>query len=292
MVQEFGKWPESSWVSNQIDPRKATQLTAGIDVGTTSTQAVVMADGKICGSASIRTGSDFKAATNAVIEKALDSSGLKASDIGSIMATGFGSRNVGYATGTTDEIHAHAKGARYMFGSGVTTVVDLGGQTVKAVRLFDWDRVRDFKTSDKCATGFGRHIEVVAELLREPITEMGEKSLTVEHDPEPVSTTCCNFAFPETIGLFRQGYKEDTYSSADVLASYLFTIAWRALGTIGKLCPLDVGDINVYGGLAFTGGLAKNAGITRRIERELNAKALASEYDPQLAGAIGAALLA
>jgi benzoyl-CoA reductase subunit A len=227
------------------------------------------------------------------IEKAIGDLGMGTKDLnGGIVATGFGAVNVTGQTKRVDEIHSHAKGTRYLFGPTVATVVDLGGQTVKAIRLYDWDRVRDFKTSDKCATGFGRHIETVAELLQVPLTQMGEKSLAVENDPEPVSTTCYNFAFPEMIGLFRQGYKEERYSENDVLASYLFAITWRALSTIGKLAPLDIGDISVYEGLAFTGGLAKNKGVCARIERELGVSALTSETDPQLAGAIGAALLA
>jgi benzoyl-CoA reductase subunit A len=132
----------------------------------------------------------------------------------------------------------------------------------------------------------------MAGLLHIPIEEIGKKSLAAEKDPEPVSTTCFAFANTETIGLFRQGYKEDVYTESDVLASFLFAIAWRTLGTIGKLQPLDIGDIKVYGNLAFTGGLAKNVGVTKRIERELGVSALSSEIDPQLAGAIGAALLA
>jgi activator of 2-hydroxyglutaryl-CoA dehydratase len=81
-------------------------------------------------------------------------------------------------------------------------------------------------------------------------------------------------------------------TEGEVYASHLFAVAWRALGTIGKIQPLAVGDIRIYPELGFTGGLAKNPGITKRIERELGVTALTSEYDPMLAGAIGAALLA
>jgi benzoyl-CoA reductase subunit A len=292
MMLEYGKWQEIAWTSDKIEWKDAQKVVCGVDAGTTSTQAVVLADGALFGYASIHTGWDFKAASNRAFALAVGNSGMKTSDMENILATGFGSRNVSFAKDTADEIASHAKGARFLFGPSVTTVADLGGQTVKAVCLYDWDRVRDFRISDKCATGFGRHIEAAAELLQEPITDMGTKSLQVETDPEPVSTTCYNFAFPETVGLFRQGYKEEIYSENDVLAAYLFTIAWRALSTIGKLAPLDVGEIIIEKELAFTGGLAKNPGITKRIERELGMTALTSEYDPMLAGAIGAALLA
>jgi benzoyl-CoA reductase subunit A len=290
MLREYGKWPESAWTNDKADLRAAKKITGGADIGTTSTQVVILADGALCGFANIRTGYDFKAAADKAFTLALGNSGLKASDFSGIFATGFGRRNAAYATGTTDEVLAHAKGARFLYGKDVNTVVDLGGQTVKAVRLYDWDRVQEFKISDKCATGFGRHIETLCDLLEVPITEIGEKSLQVKADPEPVSTTCYNFAFPETVGLFRQGYKEEVYSENDVLATHMFTIAWRVLGTVGKLCPLDIGDISVYRELGFTGGLAKNLGVTKRIERELGVTALTSKYDPALAGAVGAAL--
>ncbi len=205
-------------------------------------------------------------------------------------ATGWGKEHVANAV-PFDEVLCHAKGGRYMFGPEVHTVVDLGGQTVAAIRLYDWDRVWDFTMNDKCATGMGRSIEELCDLLHVPIDEIGEKSLEVEKEPEPVSTTCFNFANVETMGLFRPGFREDPVTPAEVYASGLFAIAWRALGTIGKLMPQDVGDVKVYEKLGFTGGMAKNAGITTRIARDLRTEALTSDIDPMLAGALGAALL-
>jgi len=292
MAQEYWKWPESGWTSERLDWRKAKTVTAGVDIGTTSSQAAVMCDNELFAYASIYTGPDFRKAAETVIEQAIGPSGMSIENISGIVATGWGSRNVSCAGKTEDEVLCHAMGARFLFGPEVRTVVDLGGQTIKAIRLYDWDRVRDFIVSDKCATGMGRSTELMAELLQVPITEMGERSLQVEKDPEPVSTTCYNFANPEAIGLFRPGYKEPPYSGNDVLASYLFAIAWRVLGTMGKLQPLDAGETEVYRELGFTGGLAKNPGVTKRIERELKVTALDGKYDPQLAGAIGAALLA
>ena len=292
MKHEFGKWPEACWQSDRIGWKKAAKITAGVDIGTTSAQAAVMCDGELFAYASVRTGADFKLAANGVLEKAFGSSGMTVNDISAIAATGFGGKNVGGAAQRLDEIQCHGKGARYLFGKEVKTVVDLGGQTVKAIRLHSWDRVAGFKTSDKCAAGFGRHIEVMSDVFKIPIAEFGPKSLDVEKDPEPSSTTCYNFAAPEAVALMRPGYREQVYNENEILASYLFTIAWRALSTIGKIAPLDVGDIKLEEGLGFTGGLAKNPGITKRLERELKITALTPGYDPMLAGAIGAALLA
>jgi bzd-type benzoyl-CoA reductase Q subunit len=279
MANEYWRWPESSATAADIDWKKCESITAGVDIGTDSAQAVVMCDGRIFGYANLRTGPDYRASARAVIEQALGKSGLKLDDIKYIVGTGWGSPNIPFANETTDEITCHARGARFMFGPKVMTVVDLGAQTCKAIKLYGWDRIRDFQMNDKCADGFGRSIEVMADLMQVPIEEMGARSLTVDKDPEPVSTTCYAFANTEAMGLFREGYTE-----SQVLAAYLFTIAWRLHGTIGRVQPEKE--------IAFTGGLAKNPGIVKRIEKAMGWTALTSDYDPMLAGAIGAALIA
>ena len=151
--------------------------------------------------ANIRTGANFLRAASTALKKALGVSGMTIKDIHCIGATGWGGRNLKYATNVFDEVHCHAKGARFMFGPKVHTVVDMGGQTVKAIRLYDWDRVRDFMMNDKCATGMGRNIEFLCDLLQVPIEEIG-RSPDVEKDPEPVATSCYVFANSETMGLF------------------------------------------------------------------------------------------
>jgi len=114
----------------------------------------------------------------------------------------------------------------------------------------------------------------------------------VKIDLEPVSTTCYAFAQTETMGQFRPEYRALAMTESEVYATHMLAVAWRILGVVGKLQPIDPGEIMVYEDLGLTGGLAKNPGITKRIERELRVTALESEYDPMLAGAIGAALLA
>ena len=294
MTKEYSKWPESTFLSTSIDWKKAKSITAGVDIGTASSQAVILADGQLYAYANIRNTPNFKETADDVIKKALGNSGMTLKDISAIGVTGFGKRNVDYGTASLDEVHCHMKGARFMFGPEVMTVVDLGAQTVKAIRLFDWDRVRDCVMNDICATGMGKNIEQVCDLLHVPITEIGQKSLDLggKEDPEPVSTTCYNFAKTETMGLFRPEYRAESLTANEVYASHLFAVEWRALSTVGKLASLDPGDITVDGKLGLTGGMAKNVGITKRMERDLQTQALTSDIDPMLAGAIGAALLA
>jgi len=293
MNHEYGRWPESVWTSQELDWKQAERIIAGVDVGTTSTQAVILRDGKLFGYASIRTGADFAGAGEKALKLAMGEIGMRREDIAAIGGTGFGKRNIGFADRLFDEVSCCMKGARYMFGPEVRTVVDMGGQTVKAIRLFDWDRVRDFMFNDKCATGEGRSLEALCELLHVDITEIGPKSLEAEKDPEPVSTTCWTFANTETLGLFgRPEFKSEKLSEAEIYASHLFAYSWRILGVIGRLSSLEVGEIRIDGGLGLTGGLAKNPGITKRIERDLGVEAMKSDIDPMLCGAIGAALLA
>ena len=293
MTDVYRKWPEGVWHSSDMNWKAAQKITAGIDVGTTSTQAVVVCDGEVFAYANIETGIAFKEIGKRALALALGDSGMTPADISCIVATGWGARNVDFAHRTLDEVQCHAKGARFMFGPTVKTVVDLGGQTDKAIRLFDWDRVRDVCMGDKCATGMGRNIETMCTLLEVPITEIGEKSLDVPAEPEPVSTTCFAYAQTETMGLFgRPEFKCNPLSENEVYASHLYAIAWRALGVIGKLQSLDVGDITAEKDICFTGGVAKNPGVTKRIAAELKLDALTSAYDPMLAGAVGAALLA
>jgi predicted CoA-substrate-specific enzyme activase len=272
MTQEYWKWPESS-------RKKAKTTSAGVDVGTDSTQAAILCDNRLFGYANLRTGPDYRASAQTALEQAMGKSGMKIKDIKYIVGTGWGSRNVTFAEKTVNEIDCHARGARFMYGPAVKTVVDLGAQTTKVIRLYGWDRIRDFAMNDKCAAGMGRSIEVMADLMQVPIEEMGERSLAIEKDPEPVSTTCYAFANTEAMGLFREGYKEN-----EVLAAYLFAIAWRIHGMVGRAQPEKE--------IAFTGGLAKNAGIVKRLEKAMGMTALTSDYDPMLAGAIGAAVIA
>ena len=293
MPQLHWKWPESFGTSGTVDWKRAEKITAGIDIGTTGAQAAIFCDGVLFGYANLPIQADFSGIADTVLEKAMGESGMSRADIrGGIAATGWGAGHVSCAAKRVDEVQAHAKGARFMFGDDVRTVLDMGGQTIKAIRLYDWERVRDFAMNDKCATGMGRNIEVLCDLLQVPITEIGVKSLEVEQEPVQVSTTCAAFANTETMGLFgRPEFRSEPLSENQVYASHLYAAAWRILGVLGRIQPLDVGDITAEKELCFTGGLAKNPGITSRIERELGITAKVSEYDPQLAGAIGAALL-
>jgi predicted CoA-substrate-specific enzyme activase len=229
---EYGNWPESRWTSRDIDWKKARDISAGVDIGAVSSQAVIMCDGQVYAYSNQRTGPSSKASARKAMESALGRTGLGLKNIREIVATGYGGSTVDFAKKYVNETVCHAKGARFMFGPRVKTVFDIGGQTCKAIKLYEWDTIVDLAVNDKCAVNMGWGIEMLAELMHVPITEMGKKSLEVKQEPEPVSTTCYVFANTEAVGLLRAGGGEN-----DALAAYLFASALRLQGLLGRINP-------------------------------------------------------
>jgi len=279
MIEEYGRWPESRWTAPDINWKKAKAITAGVDVGVVSSQAVVMCDDSLYCYANVRTASAHGGSPSGVMEQALQGTGLKIKDIQATVATGFGREHVPFAQHSANEITCHAQGARFLFGPSVRTVIDMGGHTSKVIKVNEWGKITDLFVNDRCATGMGRGVELLARLLHIPIQDMGDLSLTVKEDPEPVSTTCYPFANTEAVGMLRGGAKQN-----EILASYLFAVAYRLYTLAGRM--------KTEQDLALTGGVAKNPGVVKRLEREMGMTALTPKYDPQLAGAIGAAIIA
>jgi bzd-type benzoyl-CoA reductase Q subunit len=279
MTQDYWQWPESRWTAPDIDWKQAGVITAGVDVGAVSSQAAVMYNNRLYCYASIYTGPDSGGSANRVMEKALEGTGLTVKEIRYTVATGYGRKNVSFAQQTVNDIACHVKGARFIYGPRVRTIVDMGGLGAKVMKCTEQGRMTEFYVNDRCAAGMGRGIELLSRLMHVPLVKMGELSLTVEKDPEPVSTTCYLFANTEAMGQFREGLKE-----SEILAAYLFAVAYRLFTLAGR--------VKVEKELALTGGLARNAGVVKRLERELGITAPVPAFDPQLAGAIGAALLA
>jgi len=276
---EYWRWIESRWTSPDIDWKKADIITAGVDIGSVSSQMVVMCDGELYCYSNIRTGSDSPDSAWRAAAWALKDTGMRIEDIHYIIGTGYGRVNVLFAHRTVTEITCQARGANFIYGPTVRTVLDMGGQDCKAIKCDERGKVTNFLMNDKCAAGTGRGMEVFANLLAIPINEVGELSLTVEEEPEPVSSTCVIFAKSEATALLRQGWPKNK-----VLAAYCSAMAHRVFTLLER--------INVEKDFAITGGIAKNIGVVSRLEKELGLKALAPKYDTQIAGGIGAALFA
>ncbi|MCK4656174.1 MAG: benzoyl-CoA reductase, bzd-type, subunit Q [candidate division Zixibacteria bacterium] len=278
-TKEFWRWKEYNWSDETINPKEAETISAGVDVGSVSSQAVIMVDGKLYAYSNMRTGSDSPDSARNAINWAMEGTGLTLDDIHYSVGTGYGRVNVPFANRAITEIACHARGGNFMYGPTVRTILDMGGQDCKAILCDERGKVTNFLMNDKCAAGTGRGMEVFSDLLAVPIEDVGELSLDVDEEPPPVSSTCVVFAKSEASSLLREGW-----SKKRVLAAYCSAMAHRVVSLLER--------ITVEKEFAITGGIAKNAGVVTRLERELNLKALKSKHDTQIAGALGAALFA
>jgi bzd-type benzoyl-CoA reductase Q subunit len=281
--KEFWRWPEYRKTIEGLDPKNARVITAGIDVGSVGSKCAIMLDGELYATAVMRTGSNSPDSARNVLNWALETTGLTENDIKYTVGTGYGRVNVPMSKKAITEIACHGRGATYIWGPTVKTVLDVGGQDIKAIRVDEKGKITSFLMNDKCAAGTGRGMEVIADLLSVPIQEVGAHSLMVEKDPPPVSSTCVVFAKSEAVSLLRKGWSKEM-----VLASYCNAMSQRMFELLNK--------VGIEKEFVITGGQSKNIGIVKRIEKLIGFNCLplpqtrSYDIDPQLAGAIGAAL--
>jgi len=252
-------------------------FTCGIDIGSLSSKAAIMDDGKIVSWILDRTGPDSIETSNKVMEATLSKANLKMSDIAYIVSTGYGRVVVPFANKSITEISCHAKGANYFFPR-TRTILDMGGQDCKAIRCDETGKVKAFIMNDKCAAGAGRYMEVVADLINEPLEEIGSKSLKIIEKVQPITSNCAVFAKSEIMTLLRSGvYKND------IMAGVCDALAIRVVELLQK--------VEVEKELSITGGIGKNIGVVQRVEEKIGMKAEIC-FEPQIVGAIGAAIFA
>jgi bzd-type benzoyl-CoA reductase Q subunit len=278
--KEYFRWVESTYVNPDIDWKKAEVVSAGIDVGSVSSQMVVMCDGQLYAYSNTRSGSSSpNSAKNAMDLCLKDANGLTLDNIHYLVGTGYGRVNIPFAQKAITEISCHGIGANFMYGPTVKTLLDMGGQDCKTLRLNDKGKCLNFLMNDKCAAGTGRGMEVIAEILKVPVTEIGDRSFDIEEEPEPVSSTCVVFAKSEATGLLKDGWSKNK-----VLAAYCAAMAERVVDLLNR--------IEVEKDFAITGGIGKNKGVVKRIEKLIGVEALQPKMDTQIAGALGAAIYA
>jgi bzd-type benzoyl-CoA reductase Q subunit len=277
--KEYWRWKEYNWHDEAKDWKGADIITSGVDVGSVSSQAVIMVDGELYAYSNMRTGSDSPDSARNAMNWALENTGMTLDDIHYVVGTGYGRVNVPFAHRAITEIACHARGGNYMYGPTVRTILDMGGQDCKAIRCDDRGKVTNFLMNDKCAAGTGRGMEVFADLLSVSIEDVGDLSLDVEEEPPPVSSTCVVFAKSEASSLLRDGWSKNR-----VLAAYCSAMAHRVMSLLDRIA--------VEKDFAITGGIAKNKGVVTRLEKELGMSSLKSKYDTQIAGALGGALFA
>jgi predicted CoA-substrate-specific enzyme activase len=250
-------------------------ISIGIDVGSITTKAAALDGDQLIGDKIVATGYDAERAGILVFDQLLADLGIAASAVGRIVATGYGRSRIGFAQRAITEITCHAAGAHY-FNPAVRAVIDIGGQDSKAIALGEGGQVRDFAMNDKCAAGTGRFLEVMARALEVDLDRFGEFSLQADQ-PSRISSLCTVFAESEVISLIAKGEKRE-----NIIAGIHEAIAARVISMAGRV------------GLVFpvmmTGGVSRNAGVVRALEKKLGS-ALEVSAKAQVNGAIGAAVL-
>ncbi|MGB7575837.1 MAG: acyl-CoA dehydratase activase [Thermodesulfobacteriota bacterium] len=247
---------------------------AGIDVGSTMTKAVVLNKGLV---ASIigPTGPEQRRLANKVMEEAVRRASLSFQAITYIVSTGYGRINVPFADRQFTEISCHAKGIVHLFPNA-KTIIDIGGQDIKAIKIDAAGKTTDFVMNDKCAAGSGRFIEVIADTLGVPLDKVGDLSLQSEN-PAKISNICTIWAQQEVAASLAQGLP-----ISDLLAGVHHSLADRICRMVNRLIVEEE--------VIVTGGGAKNKGLLKALSEQLGHEILVPE-EPLITGALGAALL-
>lgn len=252
-------------------------LSAGIDIGSSTTKTVILDNNKkVVAHSILLTGANSKKAAESSFEKALSSIGLQIDAIGCTVSTGVGRGISQFGHHQVTEITCHGRGANFLFPD-TRTVIDIGGQDSKVIKINDSGKVLNFVMNDRCAAGTGRFLEVMARALEVDLSKMGEFSLSSQK-AAPIDNTCTVFAETEVISLIANGYDK-----LDIIAGLHWSIAKRVIMLIRRL--------GVEETIAMTGGVARNIGIVRAIENMLGTVIFIPQ-EPQITGALGAALIA
>jgi len=252
-------------------------ITAGVDIGSLTGKTLILSDNSILAWSLIPTGANSAETATRATDLALKKANISLDNIDYIVSTGYGRVVVPFAHKNITEISCHAKGAHW-FLPQVRTILDMGGQDCKAIRCDATGKVTDFAMNDKCAAGAGRSMEIMAELLAIPLADLGQNSLELVNGQVAISSTCVVFARSEVLGYLRHGmHKNDILAGAcEALASRVYTLLKR-VGTEKEF--------------VISGGIAKNIGVVKRLEEKVNLKANIA-FEPQIVGALGAALFA
>lgn len=252
-------------------------IVAGCDVGSTTGKVVVMEDERVLASAIVPARPLCDQTAIEALNAALIDGGLHEEDISVVIGTGYGRLNIPFARRNVTEISCHGLGA-FWADPEIRTIIDIGGQDCKAIRIDESGSVIEFAMNDKCAAGTGRFLEETARGLGVGIGDLGPLSLNASVRIK-LSSYCSVFAESEVINLLADGVAVENIASGinHAIASRLAALVKR---------------VGVAGKVVISGGVSKNSGVVKGIEERLGVPLTAIRVDPQLLGAIGAALFA
>jgi len=248
---------------------------AGVDVGSTQTKAVIIDEqGVITARALIDTGANVVQAAENAFARALAEGGLSEVEVEYVIGTGYGRYRVTFGDDQITEISCHGRGAVHMFPQ-TQTVIDMGGQDTKAIRVTPIGDIDDFSMNDKCAAGTGRFLGAASSALEIPLDDLGPVALTFTR-PVRISTTCTVFAESEVLSWLGKGKKVE-----DILWGVHQSIAVRSCALLRR--------VGIEPEITFTGGVARNTAMVKALEEKLDTELNISE-DSHFMGALGAAL--
>jgi (R)-2-hydroxyacyl-CoA dehydratese activating ATPase len=250
--------------------------TAGIDVGSLTAEVVIMEKEQVLSYVIRPTGSNSKKAAEMAMEEALSKAALKISDLKKVVATGYGRIGIDFADQRITEITCHGRGA-YFWDPGVRTVIDIGGQDSKVIRLAEFGRVVDFAMNDKCSAGTGRFLEVMAQALEVELDQLATLSNGASNIVS-ISSMCTVFAESEVVSLIAQGLPRE-----DIACGLHQSIADRTASLVYR--------VGLEEKVMMTGGVARNSAVVAALDDKLKTRIIVPA-EPQIAGALGAALLA
>lgn len=250
-------------------------ITAGCDVGSLTAEFAVLKDGSILGSEIIRVRPKPEQSAREVMGKLLARLNLNKEDIDYCVSTGYGRENISFASDNISEIKAHSMGAHFL-NNDIRTIIDVGGQDCKAIRVNDSGELEDFIMNDKCAAGTGRSLEAMSESLGVDISELGTLS-EKSQNPVKIASQCSIFADTEIFHFLCR--KIDI---ADIAAGINEAMAHRVKTIISR--------VGIRESIGMTGGVAKNTGVVKAIEELIGTSFVSFDEDPQIIGALGAAV--
>lgn len=257
--------------------RSKNMYVMGIDIGSTSTNAVIMnAEKKIIASTVVRTGAKSADSAARALEEVLKSAGLTKGDLSYIVSTGYGRVSIDFADENVTEISCHGRGAHY-FNPAIRTILDIGGQDSKAIHLNRAGEVTDFVMNDKCAAGTGRFLEMIARTLEIDVSELGPAALASTEEIE-ITSMCSVFAESEVISLIANNKEKPD-------------IAWGVCKAIANKAYSLLKRVGMEEEFMMTGGVAKNPGVVKAVEERIGSKLYICQ-EPEIVGAAGAALYA
>jgi len=251
-------------------------IYAGIDIGSITAKAALIRGNQLFGTHVILTGYNPLNAGIKVFETLLEKMKVSKSDVKAIVSTGYGRASVNFADKAITEIICHGTGA-YFINSEIRGVIDVGGQDSKAILLDANGQVENFAMNDKCAAGTGRFLEVMANAMEVDLNQLGDISLKADN-PSKISSICTVFAESEVISMIAGQQKRE-----NIIAGIHESAAARVAILATK--------IKLIAPVVMTGGVAKNKGMVKALEKRLGFKIIVGD-SPQENGAIGAAVLA